>query len=120
MPKPLQVLDRSFRSQKAAEVYFYGVRDKYLANGGDITDSAEFDLLCELYIKYCECTNWPLPASPVAFYVRNIARGVGARGGTTQGFVVKLKDGSEKEFSAQKAISAVASQQRLDALGKGV
>ena len=114
MPKPLKILDHKFGSQTEAEVFFYGIRDKYLAIGGDITDSADFDLLCELYVKYCEYTDWPLASAPVAFYTRNIARGVGPKGGTTQGFVVKFKDGSEQEFSAKKAINAVASRQRLD------
>lgn len=110
MPKPLKVLDRSFASQKEAEEFFYGLRDKNLANGGDIVSSADFDLLCELYVKYCEYTDWPLPFAPCAFYARDIARGAGSSGGTTQGFVVKFEDGTEDEFSARKAIRAVASR----------
>ncbi|MBA6421574.1 hypothetical protein KEM63_14670 [Halopseudomonas nanhaiensis] len=110
MPNPLKVLDHSFKSQMEAEQFFYGIRDKYLAIGGDIKDSADFDLLCELYVKYCEYTDWPLPASPIAFYTRNISRGVGPKGGTTQGFVVKFNNGSEQEFSAKRAIRALASR----------
>lgn len=112
MPKSLTILDRRFESQREAEVFFYGIRDRYWADGGDIRDSLEFELLCELYIKYCDCTAWPLPATPVAFYVRNIARGAGSKGGTTQGFVVKFNNGSEQEFSAKNAIKEVASRQR--------
>ncbi|HGM7228795.1 TPA: hypothetical protein ACVFG4_000029 [Pseudomonas aeruginosa] len=110
MPKPLEILHQSFSSQAEAEEFFYGIRDKNLISGGDIAGSVDFDLLCELYVKYCEYTDWPLPADPVAFYARNIARGVGPNGGTTQGFVVKFNDGSEQEFSAKKAIKAVASR----------
>lgn len=110
MPKPLEILDQRFSSQKEAEEFFYDIRDKNLASGGDITSSVDFDLLRELYVKYCKYTNWPMPADPVAFYTRNIARGVGSSGGTTQGFVVKFNDGSEQEFSAKKAIKAVASR----------
>lgn len=110
MPKPLKILDRNFASQKEAEEFFYGLRDSNLANGGDIAGSIDFDLLCELYIKYCEYTDWPLSSAPRAFYARDIARGAGASGGTTQGFVVKFEDGAEDEFSARKAIRAVASR----------
>ncbi|SFX07631.1 hypothetical protein [Pseudomonas sp. NFACC36] len=110
MPNSLSILDQSFSSQKAAEVFFYRIRDENIASGGDITDSAMFDLLRELYVKYCESTNWSMPSEPIAFYARNIKRGSGADGGTTQGFVVKFIDGNEEEFSAKKAIKAVASQ----------
>lgn len=108
MPKPVKILGQSFSSQVEAERFFYGIRDRNLAGGGDITDSVEFDLLRELYTKYCEYTHWPLPGEPVAFYVRSIARGNGSSGGTTQGFVVKFSGGAEQEFSARKAIGAVA------------
>jgi hypothetical protein len=110
MPKPLRILDRSFSSQTEAEEFFYAIRDKNLASGGDIAHSNDFDFLRELYVKYCEYTDWPMPAEPVAFYVRNIARGAGPSGGTTQGFVVKFNDGSEREFSAKRAVKAVASR----------
>ncbi|MEB2651436.1 hypothetical protein SOP89_08620 [Pseudomonas siliginis] len=110
MPKSLSVLDQCFPSQKSAEDFFYGVRDENIASGGEITKSAVFDLLRELYVKYCEYTNWPMTAEPVAFYARNIGRGVGVSGGTTQGFVVKFSDGKEQEFSAKKAIKAIANR----------
>lgn len=110
MPKPLKILDRSFVSQKEAEEFFYGLRDRNLASGGDIASSIDFDLLRELYLKYCEYTDWLLSSAPCAFYARDIARGAGASGGTTQGFVVKFEDGTEEEFSVRKAIKAVASR----------
>lgn len=110
MPKSLSVLDQCFPSQKAAENFFYGIRDENIASGGEITSSAVFDLLRELYVKYCEYTNWPMTAEPVAFYARNIGRGVGVSGGTTQGFVVKFSDGNEQEFSAKRAIQAIANR----------
>lgn len=110
MPKSLSVLDQCFPSQKAAENFFYGIRDENIASGGEITSSAVFDLLRELYVKYCEYTNWPMTAEPVAFYARNIGRGVGVSGGTTQGFVVKFSDGKEQEFSAKKAIQAIVNR----------
>ncbi|HHM6759885.1 TPA: hypothetical protein ACRNML_001289 [Pseudomonas aeruginosa] len=111
MPKPLNILDRSFASQKEAEAFFYGLRDENLASGGeDIAEGIDFDLLRELYIKYCEYTDWPLPSVPVAFYARDIARGAGSSGGTSQGFVVKFESGAEDEFSARKAIRAMANR----------
>lgn len=111
MPKSLSILDRSFISQKAAEEFFYQIRDANIASSGDIASGADFDVLRELYVKYCEYTNWAMPAEPVAFYARNIGRGSGAHGGTTQGFVVKFSDGKEKEFSAKKAVKAIADQE---------
>ncbi|MFG0337670.1 MULTISPECIES: hypothetical protein [Pseudomonas] len=110
MPKPVSILDRSFASQKAAEEFFYKIRDARIADGGEITIGADFDVLRELYVKYCEYTNWPMPGEPAAFYARNIGRGVGGHGGTTQGFVVKFSEGTEREFSAKKAIKAIANQ----------
>lgn len=110
MPKPLSIHDRSFPSQKAAEEFFYKIRDALITKGLDITNGADFDVLRELYVKYCECTNWAMPGEPVAFYARNIGRGVGGLGGTTQGFVVKFSQGAEQEFSARKAIKAIANQ----------
>lgn len=108
MPKTVRILDRIFSSLADAERFFYGIRDKNLASGGDITDSVEFELLRELYSKYCEYTDWPLPGVPIAFYARNIGRGNSGGGGTTQGFVVRFSIEKEQEFSARKAIAAVA------------
>lgn len=108
MPNQLVIKGQLFSSQTEAERFFYAMRDKNLVEGGDIQGSTEFDLLEELYVRYCKATNWPTPGHPVAFYARNIARGVGAHGGTTQGFVVKFSDGSEQEFSVKGAVKAVA------------
>jgi hypothetical protein len=108
MPNQLVIKGQLFSSQTEAERFFYAMRDKNLAKGGDIQGSTEFDLLEDLYVRYCQATNWPTPGHPVAFYARNIARGVGPHGGTTQGFVVKFSDGSEQEFSIKKAVKAVA------------
>lgn len=84
------------------------MRDNNLVSGGEIKGSTEFDLLEDLYVRYCQATNWPTSGHPVAFYARNIARGSGPKGGTTWGFVVKCSDGSEQEFSIKKAVRAVA------------
>lgn len=108
MPNQLVIKGQLFSSQTEAERFFYAMRDKNLVEGGDIQDSTKFGLLEDLYVRYCKATNWPTPGHPVAFYARNIARGVGAHGGTTQGFVVKFSDGSEQEFSVKKALKAVA------------
>ncbi|WP_312254320.1 hypothetical protein [Stutzerimonas nitrititolerans] len=108
MPNPLVIKGHRFSSQNEAERFFYAMRDKNLVSGGDIKGSTEFDFLEDLYVRYCQATNWPTPGHPVAFYARNIARGSGPNGGTTQGFVVKLSDGSELEFSVKKAVRAVA------------
>lgn len=108
MPNLLVIKGQSFSSQIEAERFFYGLRDKNLASGGELSGSDEFDLLEELYVRYCEATNWQTPGSPVAFYARSIVRESGLKGGTTQGFVAKFGDGSEQEFSVKKAIRAVA------------
>lgn len=108
MPNPLIIKGQRFSSQTEAERFFCAMRDENLVSGGEIKGSAEFDLLEDLYVRYCQATNWPTPGHPVAFYARNIARGVGPRGGTTQGFVVKFTDGSEQEFSIKKAVRAMA------------
>lgn len=108
MPNPLVVKGQSFSSQIEAERFFYGLRDKNLASGGDITGCAEFDLLEDLYVRYCKATNWKIPGSPVAFYARNIVREKGPKGGTTQGLVAKFSDGSEQEFSIRTAVREVA------------
>jgi len=108
MPNPLVIKGQRFSSQIEAERFFYAMRDKNLASSGDIKGSTDFELLEDLYVRYCQATNWPTPGRPVAFYARNIARGSGPNGGTTQGFVVKFSDGSEQEFSVKKAVKAVA------------
>lgn len=108
MPNPLVIKGQRFSSQIEAERFFYAMRDRNLVSGGDIKGSTEFDLLEELYVRYCQATKWPTPGNPVAFYARNIARGSGPNGGTTQGFVVKFSDGSEQEFSVKKAVNALA------------
>lgn len=107
MPNPMVIIGQHFSSQIDAERFFYGLRDRNLASGGDIMGSAEFDLLEDLYIRYCEATNWKIPGNPVAFYARNIIRESGPKGGTTQGVVAKFSDGSEQEFSVKKAVKAV-------------
>jgi len=108
MPNSLVIKGHSFSSQIEAERFFYGIRDKNLASGGEITGSAEFDLLEDLYVRYCKATNWQTPGSPVAFSARNIVRESGPKGGTSQGFVAKFSDDTEQEFSVKKAVRAVA------------
>lgn len=108
MPNQLIIKGQLFPSQTEAERFFYAMRDKNLVEGGNIHGSTEFDLLEDLYVRYCKATNWPTPGHPVAFYARNIARGVGPKGGTTQGFVVKFSDDGEQEFSIMKAVKAMA------------
>lgn len=108
MPNSLTIFGQTFSSQAEAERFFYGLRDQNLGTGSDIVDSIEFNLLFDLYVRYCEVTSYSTPGDPVAFYARNIARGVGPDGGTTQGFVAKFGDGTEVEFSIRKAVKAVA------------
>jgi hypothetical protein len=108
MPNSLIIKGQSFSSQIEAERFFYGLRDKNLASGGEITSSSEFDLLEDLYVRYCKATNWQTPGNPVAFYARSIVRENGPKGGTSQGFVAKFSDGSEQEFSVKKAVRTVA------------
>lgn len=108
MHNPLVIKDQHFSSQIEAERFFYALRDRNLASAEDIIGSAEFDLLEDLYIRYCEATNWKIPGNPIAFYARNIIRESGPKGGTTQGVVAKFSDGSEQEFSVKKAVKAVA------------
>ncbi|KKN85116.1 hypothetical protein LCGC14_0282850 [marine sediment metagenome] len=112
MPNKVMILDKSFASQIAANDFFYAIRDKYSGTNTDIVASAEFDQLQDLYTKYCKFTDYPMKAEPVSFCVRNIQRGTGDKGGTTQGFVVKFSDGTESEFSIRKATSAIAGAQK--------
>jgi hypothetical protein len=108
MANKINVLDMSFPSQKEAEVHFYRIRDDYFASGEEIKGSREFDLLLDLYTKYCRYTNWEMRGNPVSFCVRNIQRGIGSKGGTTQGFVVKFDNGEDLPFSAREAIQKIA------------
>lgn len=61
MPNPLVIKGHRFSSQNEAERFFYAMRDKNLVSGGDIKGSTEFDFLEDLYVRYCQATNWPLP-----------------------------------------------------------
>lgn len=108
MANAVKLLDLSFESQKAAEEYFYNIRDEYWKSKQVIRDSVIFEQLKALYEQYCKETNWPMPGTPVSFRVKNNHRGQGSSGGTTQGFAVTFDNGEEKEFSAEKAIQAIA------------
>jgi|SRR5450830_69062 len=108
MPSSLVIKGQSFSSQIEAERFFYDLRDKNLTSGGEISGSDEFDLLEDLYVRYCNATNWKTPGNPVALYARNIVRESSPKSGTTKGFVAKFGDGSEQEFSVKKAVRAVA------------
>lgn len=108
MANRLKVLDLDFSSQAEAKNHFYKIRDKYWETKAVISDSTVFDQLKELYEQYCKCTNWPIPGKPVSFRVKNIGRGQGASGGTSQGFAVTFDNGEEVEFSADKAIKSIA------------
>ena len=68
MPNPLVIKGQRFSSQIEAERFFYAMRDKNLASSGDIKGSTDFELLEDLYVRYCQATNWPTPGRPVAFY----------------------------------------------------
>lgn len=108
MPNKLTVLDLEFASQAKANEYFYKIRDDYWLSKAVIKDSPIFDRLKSLYEQYCQCTNWPIPGKPVSFRVKNIGRGSGSSGGTSQGFAVTFDNGEEQEFSAKEAIKAIA------------
>lgn len=110
MANNLKVLDLEFTSQAEAKAYFYKIRDDFWTTKAVISESTVFEQLRELYEQYCKCTNWAMPGKPVSFRVKNIGRGQGASGGTTQGFAVTFDNGEETEFSADKAIKAIASK----------
>ena len=119
MPKTLTLLDQTFPSLKAAKEFFYALRDRHIASGTDIVNGREFDLLRALCSANCDTPKWKMPSEPVSFYVRYIARGVGDKGGSTEGFVVRFKkerEGQEleREFSVRKAITYVAGRQNKD------
>jgi hypothetical protein len=100
----LSILDRSFTSQKAATEFFYQMRDANIASGGDIANGADFDILRELYLKYCKYTNWEMPGDPIAFYARNIARGSGAQGGLLKGLWLNLAMVQRKNFLPRRPL----------------
>lgn len=111
MGKSLSVLDENFATQKAAHNFFYEIRDRFYASQLRITASREFDLLENLYTRYCRYTNHQTPGQAIAFYVRDVRRGSGAYGGVTQGFVAVFANGEEIEFSAEKAIVSLGTQE---------
>ena len=104
MANSLPVFDQNFSSQKEAEFFFYQIRDGSWESKTAITEGRQFDLLKALYEEYCRCTDWPLPGKAVSF----MAKYIGREGGTTVGFGVTFDNGKETEFSARKAIKAVA------------
>lgn len=73
MPNPLVIKDQSFSSQIDAERFFYGLRDKNLATGGDITGTIDFELLQDLYVRYCTATEWQTPGTPVAYMLATLS-----------------------------------------------
>lgn len=111
MGKSLSVLDEHFTTQKAAHSFFYSIRDNLYASELKISASREFDLLSDLYSRYCTYTDHQTPGKAVAFYVRDVHRGSGKYGGTTQGFVAVFANGEEIEFSAEKAIVSLGNHE---------
>ena len=111
MGKSLSVLDENFTTQKSAHAFFYSIRDKYYTSKQKIAASREFDLLSDLYSRYCLYTNHETPGRAISFYVRDVHRGLGKYGGTTQGFVAEFANGDEIEFSAEKAIISLGNHE---------
>lgn len=110
MANKVCVAELEFSSQADAREYFYKIRDEYWQSKLVIKDSEEFEQLKALYEEYCQATNWAMPGTPTSFRVKNIGRGHGGSGGTTQGFAVTFNNGEEVEFSADKAIKSIASK----------
>ena len=108
MANRVRVADLEFSSQKDARAFFYDIRDKYWGSQEVIEQGDSFTRLKALYEDYYHATNWPMPGAPVSFRVKHIGRGQGGSGGTTQGFAVTFDNGEETEFSADKAIKAIA------------
>ena len=104
MANSLTVLDQTFASQKEAEMFFYRIRDSSWETKTAITEGRDFQMLKALYEDYCRCTDWPMLGNAESF----MARYIGRDGGTTVGFGVTFDNGKETEFSARKAIKAVA------------
>jgi hypothetical protein len=77
VPKERLLLDQKFKSQQEVEAHFYAIRDQYSASKADITHPQAFELLRELYLKYGEYTDWPVPAQPIVLCARDVGRGAG-------------------------------------------
>ncbi|WP_233080817.1 hypothetical protein [Rheinheimera soli] len=113
MANQITILGKVFNSQADAEKYFYDIRDKLWRDQETIIQGAEFDMLHNLYKQYCESTDWPIPGDVVSFRVKNIARGSGSAGGTSQGFAVMFSTGKESEFSARTAIKDIVKHNKI-------
>ncbi len=110
MSKKLTVNGKEFKSQKEAKDFFSAIRKKYCTEE-DIVDSDDFDMLNDLYVRYCQVTDYKMKGKPRSFYVKNIVRCYDNRHySTTRGFAVKFDNGSEEEFSVDTAIQKISNQ----------
>lgn len=93
---------RVFNTISSAKEYFAGLLDsqqlKEPFSGEGLIE------IHEVYVGYCEATDWPLPSKPMSFYPTE-ERGAGY---TTRCYGVTYANGESASFSMPKALTAVA------------
>ncbi|WP_263059510.1 hypothetical protein [Pectobacterium sp. F1-1] len=111
MAKKVTILRKSFDSQGQAQEFFSKIRLRIFETKEEINRGDEFDLLSELYKKYCQYTNYETSGTPESFKSQYERRGKGSNGGTTISLAVSFNGVDYKTFSADKAVVEIANKQ---------
>lgn len=115
MPRgiPIKIGRREFKSATAATDYFLKQRDAVNALGL-LREGPLFDELRELYLRYCESTNYDLGNREIyAFSVEYETRHTDGIYGTHLCYWVHYSPKSKQAFSVRKAPPAIAKAERL-------
>lgn len=106
----VKMKDKEFTTKKAAKKFLLEIKNNLIENNQTITEGNLFDLLKDVYERYCEATDYPIKGPMTAFSVVAVPDGKGNSGWTTQALCVVFDNDNEnpQEFSINKAVDAIA------------
>ncbi|MBY6260062.1 hypothetical protein K3G69_26670 [Phytobacter diazotrophicus] len=110
--KPVTLAGVYYARKGDAECWLMAQRDAVETQGG-VSQGPLFDQLKDLFLRYCQATDWPLKGDKVThFTVGYEHRGSGDAGGSTKCFFVHFDNDDEGDsFSVPTALKSVLSQQ---------
>ncbi|WP_300002270.1 hypothetical protein [uncultured Cedecea sp.] len=104
---PVKFSQKEFKSKKATVAYFKDQRE-VVKESGPIREGSFFEELKELYVRYCEITQWNLNNREIyAFSVDYETRHTGQNYGTHLCYWVHFSPKDRLSFSVEKAVDAI-------------
>lgn len=105
--KPVTIDGMPFSTKGKAQAYFMDERDRIKQNG-PVTEGDFFEKLKDLYLRYCDCTDWELNGREIKeFFVDYEPRENQGNWGSHLCYWVRFTDDEKQAFSIKEALTAI-------------